>query len=80
MNLKISLFLAYNGDRTEIESIIADIADVLMDYGLGNSNDPESSLNSLIILQQLQEETFDLETEMTESLMVIMPVKEEKIV
>lgn len=78
MNLLISIFLAYNGERTEIENLINDLSDVLVKYDLSNSDEPDSILQSLVLLKQIDGENFDVSEELENSFFAIMPVKEEE--
>jgi len=56
MNLKIDVLLNFTGSEEELDNFIADIGEVLIEWGYGNHEDGEAK--SLLIVND-----FSLETE-----------------
>ena len=58
MSVKITTVVSFNGTEEELEQLVADLGEVIVDWGYGNNTESYSDLKSLILL-----ENFDLETE-----------------
>ena len=72
MNSEISVYLDLDGDRTVIESLMADITDIIINHGLANSEDPDSSVRSLILFKLLEDD-FDMQVELDKSYYAVVP-------
>lgn len=71
MNIEISILLNFDGDKTVVESLLSDLADVLVNHGFANSENKEDNIVSLLMMQPIED--FDLDQEMERSFYVIVP-------
>lgn len=77
MNAEISIYLDLDGDRTVIESLMADVTDIVLNHGLANLDDPDSPVRSLILFKLLEDD-FDVQEELDKSYYAVVPTKGEE--
>lgn len=58
MNVKITTILSFDGSEDELENFVADLGEVIIEWGYGNNPEDEHELKSLVLV-----ENFDLNTE-----------------
>lgn len=81
MNVKITTVLKFEGSEDELEQFVADIGEIIVEWGYGNTTDEDSDLKSLVLINNFNLETEEeyeewLEEQINEGAFVALPVEE----